>query len=127
MTDQPPRRVRVTSPRTRSPRPRGGPRAAGTHDIEEATGVGDVFMRSLVGAQLRLALVVCGGLAVGLGSIPLLVVLAPRFATVHVIGLPLFWLLLGVLVYPLLVAAGWWYVRAAERTERDFAELVRGR
>jgi len=84
-------------------------------------------MRSLVGAQLRLALVVCGGLAVGLGSVPLLVVLAPRSAGAHVLGLPLFWLLLGALVYPLLVAAGWWYVRAAERTEHDFAELVRGR
>jgi hypothetical protein len=43
---------------------------------------------------------------------------------VHLLGLPLPWLLLGVLVYPALVLAAWLYVRQAERNERDFSELV---
>ena len=44
----------------------------------------------------------------------------------HVLGLPLGWLLLGVLVYPLLVLLGWVYVRRAERNERHFADLMDG-
>jgi hypothetical protein len=123
-----PRRVRIASPHTDSPRLRTATRHhVGTREIEEATGAGEVYMRSLIGAQLRLALVVCGGLALSLGSLPLAFATAPGLGHVHVLGVPLFWLMLGGLVYPVLVAAGWWYVRAAERTERDFAELVRGR
>lgn len=38
------------------------------------------------------------------------------------IGLP--WVLLGVVVFPVFVLAGWFYVRQAERSEREFAELV---
>ena len=34
---------------------------------------------------------------------------------------------LGVAVYPLLVALAWWHVRASERAERDFADLVERR
>jgi len=43
-----------------------------------------------------------------------------------VLGLPVPWLLLGVVVYPALLGLGWVYVRRAERNERDFAELVGG-
>ena len=65
-----------------------------------------------------------GVLAVTVGSLPLAFHLAPGLARVHVAGLPLAWLLLGVLVYPLLLVLGWWYVRSAERIERAFAELM---
>jgi hypothetical protein len=41
--------------------------------------------------------------------------------------LPLSWLLLGVVVYPLLVAGAWWHVRATERVERDFTDILRRR
>jgi hypothetical protein len=34
------------------------------------------------------------------------------------------WLLLGLVAYPFLAAVGWAYVRLAERTERDFTDLV---
>ena len=40
------------------------------------------------------------------------------------LGLPLAWLLLGVLVYPWLVLLGLRFVRRAERNERDFALLL---
>ena len=32
--------------------------------------------------------------------------------------------ILGLLVYPALVAGGWLYVRLAERNEREFVDLV---
>ncbi len=93
-------------------------------EIDEQTIVGDVYMRSLVRLQLRLAVGVCLIFAVLLGGFPLLLALQPQLASVHVLGLPLPWLLLGVLVYPSLVVAAWLYVRQAERNERDFADLV---
>ena len=94
-------------------------------EIDEQTIVGDVYMRSLVRLQLRLAVGVCLIFAVLLGGLPLVLTLQPQLATVHLLGLPLPWLLLGVLVYPALVVAAWFYVRQAERNERDFSELVR--
>ena len=42
----------------------------------------------------------------------------------HVLGLPLPWLLLGSSSTRCSLAAAWLYVRQAERNERDFAELV---
>jgi hypothetical protein len=41
-----------------------------------------------------------------------------------VLDVPLPWWLLGVLVYPFLLALAWIYVRRAERNERDFRDLV---
>jgi cbb3-type cytochrome oxidase subunit 3 len=41
-----------------------------------------------------------------------------------VLGMPLPWVLLGFAVYPFFVCVGWFYLRAAERNERDFADVV---
>jgi hypothetical protein len=122
VTEKPtPRRVRVTSPRTSAPRPR---RVTVAREIDAQTDVGEVYMRSLLKSQLRLALLVIAALAVLLGGLPALFVLAPDIRELQVLGLPLPWLLLGGLVYPVLIGLGWFYVRQAERTERDFTELV---
>jgi hypothetical protein len=115
-----PERVRVAGPpRRRTP-------AARTRDIDAETRLGGMYMGSLLREQLRLALGVLGTLAATVGLLPLLFHLAPGLATVHVLGLPLAWLVLGVLVYPLLVLLGWIYVRRAERNERHFADLIGG-
>jgi hypothetical protein len=117
--NQPPvDRVRVTGP----PRRRTPP--ARTTDIDDETRLGGMYIRSLLREQLRLALGVLTILALTVGLLPLLFHLAPGLAEVHVAGLPLAWLLLGVLAYPALLVLGWAYVRRAERNERDFAELV---
>lgn len=120
MSDEPPERVRVTGPprRTRagSPRPRS--------EIDAETRLGEVYMGSLLREQLRLAGVVLLALAAGVGILPLAFSLVPGLVEVQVLGVPLPWLLLGVLVYPFLVMLGWFYVRTAERNEHDFASLV---
>ena len=54
----------------------------------------------------------------------MLFALAPGLAHVSVGGLPLPWLLLGILAYPAVLVIAWVYVRAAQRNERHFAELV---
>jgi hypothetical protein len=116
--DPPPQRVRVTGPpRRRAPQTRAS-------DIDEQTQLGGVYLGSLLREQLSLALRIIGLLVLGVGSMPLVFHLAPELADVHLIGLPLAWLLLGVVVYPVLLLLGWRYVVRAERNERDFADLL---
>ena len=119
MSDPPPPRVRVTGPprRRRTPGTRSG-------DIDAQTQLGGVYLGSLLREQLWLALRIIALLVLGVGSLPLVFHLAPGLTDVHVVGMPLPWLLLGVLVYPLFLLLGWRYVVRAERNERDFAELI---
>ncbi|HEY7042077.1 MAG TPA: hypothetical protein VH419_00255 [Nocardioidaceae bacterium] len=116
-----PSRVTVTSPRTSAPHRR---RTPATQEIDDQTVLGEIYMRSLIRAQLRLGAVVLLVLAVTLGGLPLLFAQVPAVRDAHIVGIPLPWLILGVLVYPVLLGLGWYYVRQSERNERDFSELV---
>lgn len=122
-THPPPRRVRVTSTRTPAAR-RVGPGGSSRREIDEQTVVGEVLVRSLLHAQLRLAVYAGALSAILIGGLPLLFVLFPRLARVHLLGVPLPWVLLGAAVYPGVCLGAWAYVRAAEHVEEDFAELV---
>jgi hypothetical protein len=93
-------------------------------EIDDQTHLGEIYMHALLRSQLRLGLTVCGVVAVVLGGLPLLFAVEPALRTVRVVGIPLPWLLLGVLVYPALIGEAWVYTRLAERNERDFTELV---
>jgi len=118
VNQDPAERVRVTGPTRRRTA------ATRTREIDAGTRVGAIYMRSLLREQLRLALRVIATLFATVGSLPLLFHLFPGLAGVHVLGLPLAWLLLGVLVYPLFLVLGWLYIRRAEDNERDFTDLV---
>jgi hypothetical protein len=100
-------------------------RSAASSQIERRTRVGEVYVSSLLRDQLALAGRILLTLALCLGPLPLLFHLAPGLAEVDLLGVPLPWVLLGVLVYPFLVLLGWAYVRRSERIEQAFAELVR--
>jgi hypothetical protein len=117
-----PQRVRVTSPRMAATA-RGPVRTVG-REIDEQTGVGEVYLRSLLRAQLRLGLSVIAVIALALGTLPLVFAVIPRLGMVRVFTVPLPWLLVGVSVYPLLFGVAWWHVLATERAERDFAAIV---
>lgn len=118
---EPPARVRVTGPPRR---PAGAVRPDVAREIDAETALGEVFMRSLLREQLRLAIEALAALALTLGLLPLVFVVAPELADVHLGPVPLAWALLGVLAYPWLVLLGWWHIRRAEANERDFAALV---
>jgi hypothetical protein len=116
-----PARVRVTGP----PRRRANAvRPSGAREIDAETALGEVFMRSLLREQLRLAFVVLTALALTLGLMPLVFLVWPELGEVRWGPVPVAWVLLGVLSYPWLVLLGWWHVRRAEAHERDFADLV---
>ena len=71
---EPPRRVRVTSPRTGATRQR---RVTGASEIDAQTDIGEIYMTSLLRSQLRLAVLVLLALVVLVAGLPVLFVLAP--------------------------------------------------
>ena len=120
MSDETPQRVRVTGPprrRQSTPRP---------VDLEAESPLSEVYLDSLLAAQLRLAGRILLLLALAVGSLPLVFFVVPDLAEVSPFGVPLSWLLLGVGVYPVLVLLGWRFVVRAERNERDFVDLTKG-
>lgn len=117
MTTTPPRRVRVTSAR------RGPTRPAATslaRDLDEQTGLGDVYLEGLMRAQFRLAAIVLGLAVASIGGLPVLLIAIPSVRRLTLLGIPFPWLVLGVLVYPVTWLLAGWYTRQAERVESDF-------
>lgn len=121
MSEGTPRRVRVTSPRTGAARAQRVPAA---REIDAQTLLGEVYMSSLLRSQLRPALLALATLALLVGAIPLVFWLFPDLSSVEVLAVPLPWFLLAFAVYPVLFGIGWLYVRAAERNERDFTDVL---
>ncbi len=119
---EPPRRVRVTSPRTAGAA-RGRPVPL-TSQIDQRTSLGSVYLGSLLRAQLRLAAAVLGTVLVVVGSLPLLFAWLPGLSRVIVLGVPLPWVVLAFAAYPGFVLAGWIFLRRAEANEAAFTALV---
>ncbi|WP_346007723.1 hypothetical protein [Janibacter terrae] len=117
----PPHRVRVTRTRhrTRQVRP-----PTVRQEIADQSRLGTTYVRSLMRAQLQLSLSVLAVGLVTLGALPLLFALAPALRRLELLGVPLPWLVLGLLVYPGVVLTARWYTRASERIEADFSDLV---
>ena len=115
-------RVRVTAPRSASriyPDSSADPR-----ESAEESAVGQVFVRSLIRSQLRLALVVAGGFLLILGAFPLLLAAIPEMAETRLAGIPLDWLLLGAGTYPVTGISAWLYIRSAARNEARYRDLA---
>jgi hypothetical protein len=83
-----------------------------------------LHLRSLMRGQLRSSLIGFAALVVPTAALPLILALAApssgRFS-----GPVLTWVILGFAGYPALVSLAWWYVRRAERHERDFARACK--
>ncbi|MFD8231561.1 hypothetical protein ACFV20_06645 [Streptomyces sp. NPDC059696] len=124
------RRVVVTGPpRQTLPharlRSRGRhPQASGSYrprtEIDEQTTLGHTYVRSLMRTQLRAALTVLTVLGLLVGPLPLLFAALPDARRLE-------WAVLGFGLYVPLVLLARWYVRRAERNERDFVRLVEDR
>jgi hypothetical protein len=116
--------VRVTSPRTSAARARTVSIAS---EIDEQTRLGELYITSLMRSQLRLALGVLVALASTLGLLPLLLGAFPAISDVHLLGVPLPWILLTVVAFAEIIGLGWFYVRRSERNEDTFSDLLDGR
>jgi putative solute:sodium symporter small subunit len=122
VTEEPNQRVRVTSPWTERPRVR--PRRTPASEIDAQSEVGEIYVGTLLRAQLRLAASILVALGLTIGLLPVLFMLVPSLTSRHVLGMPLSWGILAFGCYPVLVLLAWRYVRLAERNERAFARVV---
>jgi hypothetical protein len=115
-------RTTVMHPQTRAAR--SAHRRPPLLELQDATQIGDVLIRSLIRAQLGLALRMVAAVGCVLAGLPALFWLAPGLVRFSVFGVPIAWLLLGVAIFPFLVISGWIYNRLADRHEREFSDLV---
>jgi hypothetical protein len=93
-------------------------------ELAEQSPVGDALLRGLVRAQLTHALRFAAVVLAVLGGLPVLFAVAPAVAQARLLGVSLPWLLLGAAAFPFLYGIGAMYVHGAERTEREFTDLV---
>ncbi|MCB5274331.1 hypothetical protein BJG92_01864 [Arthrobacter sp. SO5] len=120
-------RVRVTAPRSMAPRGTAltaARSAAASREAAEESDAGQVFVRSLIRSQLRLALVVAGGFLLILVAFALVLGLVPGLAESTIAGLPFNWVLLGAGIYPVTGLSAWLYIRTAARNEARYRDLV---
>lgn len=108
--------MRVTAPR--SARPSAAPATSGDPST--------VYVRSLVRSQLRAAVVAAVAFAVLLAATTAALALVRELREATVGGVPIVWIVLGVGVYPVVLAIAWLFVRAAERNERRYRSLTEG-
>jgi hypothetical protein len=101
-----------------------GPRRTPRDELAEATAHGGLYLRRLVRAQLALSLLALVAFAGILGSLPLLLFLAPALRHVSVLGLPLPVCLVAVPLFPLFVGLGLIYQRRADALDEAFRDLV---
>ena len=111
---RPPRRVAVTSPQTRSALagrhgpPVRAPRLSAA-ELERAEQVRRRQLRRAVTALLAGAAFLVG--------LPLLLDLVPALDDVRLFDIPLSWLAVAVLPWPVLAGLAWWQLRRAEDAE----------
>jgi hypothetical protein len=102
----------------------GPPVRPARDELADATVIGNLYLRRLIRTQLALsvlALVTFGAL---LGGLPLALLLLPGVAQAQLLGLPLPLLLVGVPMFPFMIALAWLYQHRADALDAAFADLV---
>ncbi len=94
-------------------------------EVAEQTPYGEVLLEDLVRRQLFLAISVAGVHLVVVFSLPLVNVLVPWLATIRLMGLPVTWLALAVLVYPFIWGLALYFVSTSKKYEDEFTDLVK--
>ena len=115
-------RVRVTSPYAERPRVRPRTNVAG--EIDAQSEVGALYVSALLRSQLRQAVGTLTALALTIGMLPLVFTAFPALSEKHVFGMPVSWVLLAFGCYPVLIALAWRHLRASERNEDEFVQVV---
>lgn len=94
-------------------------------EVAEQTPYGEVLLDDLIRRQLRLGLSVAAAFLVALFGLPLMNLLFPELLAVRVLGLPVRWVALAVLVYPLLWVLAAYFVATSRKYEDEFTRLVK--
>lgn len=118
-----PRRVIVTHSRTTSRR--RSSRTSAPRDLAEHTIRGEVLLAALRRSQLRLAISIATSFIVTVAAIPLVYYSFPVLADLLIIGTPVLWFTFGFAIFPMIVLLGFIHVRATERYEQAFTDLIK--
>jgi hypothetical protein len=93
-------------------------------ELEEQTSYGEALVTDFIRSQLKWS-VLLGGIVGGfLVALPALFFFVPALTDVSVAGVPLPWLLVGVVPFPLLFGVAYWYNSKSERQEQAFVAMV---
>jgi hypothetical protein len=101
------------------------PEPEALQEVAEQTPYGEILLEDLIRRQLRLGLSVAGAFLVILCGLPLMNLCFPQLVQLPVLGIPLSWLALTVLIYPFLWALAAYYVGTSRKYEDEFTELVK--
>jgi uncharacterized membrane protein (DUF485 family) len=101
------------------------PASTGLLEFEEQTEVGELYLKALMRRQGRLSLGVALVFVSFLLVQPLLAWWWPEWGALRIFGVPVAWLVLGIVSYPLLIWLGSIYVRRAEEVDDEFTDLLR--
>ncbi len=123
----PVKRVAVRHPRTIAAQRGARTAQPALRDLDEQSAVGEVLVRSLQRAQLRLAAGVLTVFVAVFGGLAAVLVRSDGFGGQQLFGVPLSWLVLGPPSYLVIVALAALYNRLARRNEREFLNLVERR
>ena len=94
-------------------------------EVAEQTPYGEILLEDLIRRQRRLAMSVAAAFLVILFGLPLMNLLFPELVQMRVLGLPMSWLALAVLVYPIVWTLAVYYVVTSRKYEDEFTKLVR--
>jgi uncharacterized membrane protein (DUF485 family) len=94
-------------------------------EVAEQTAYGEIVLEALIRRQLLLSLSVASVFLTMLFGLPIMNLVFPQFTALSILGLPLSWLLLAVVIYPVLWVLAMYYVATAKYFEDEFAEQVR--
>jgi hypothetical protein len=114
----------ATGPGEGAPSGSGAPRGAQASGPDDASEPAAVYARSLARAQLRLALACVVSFLAVVTLLTVTMSAVPTLGDVHVLGVPLPWLLHAYGFYPVIAAFALVFALAAARNERRFRALV---
>lgn len=83
-----------------------------------------IYLRSLLRMNLSISLLYFGLFIVVALLVPVILWLYPSVAELRLGPIPLAWVFLVAIAYPLLVVLGASYVRSVEEAEAEYSELV---
>ncbi len=93
-------------------------------ELEEQTSYGEELVSQFVRHQFHIAVRFWIGAVGLLAAVPAVFFFLPYLSELSFAGVRLPWLIIGVLPFPLLFGAGYWYNRVAERQEQAFVAMV---
>ena len=94
-------------------------------EIAEQTPYGEILLEDLIRRQLRLGVSVAAVFLIILLGLPLMNLGFPGLEQMHVLGLPMAWLGLAMLIYPFVWVLAWYFVVTSRKYEDEFTELVK--